>query len=99
MPFFLIKELGWFTIPICIFFCYVLLGLENLSAELENPFGYDANDLPLDHYSASIAMDVSEIIHRRRAMLAALSSVEATSRGGSCGTVSVGVVSSAFSSE
>merc|ERR1712039_117239 len=58
MPFFLIQKLGWFTIICVAFLGYVFTGLEHLAAEIENPFGADANDLPLDHFCARIATDV-----------------------------------------
>eukprot|EP00929_Paragymnodinium_shiwhaense_P043437 TRINITY_DN22336_c0_g1_i1.p1 TRINITY_DN22336_c0_g1~~TRINITY_DN22336_c0_g1_i1.p1 ORF type:complete len:415 (+),score=87.56 TRINITY_DN22336_c0_g1_i1:174-1418(+) len=66
MPFFLIMELGWLTIPTVLFFGYVIFGLENLAVEIENPFGYDANDLPMDTYIAEIARDIRDILSRRR---------------------------------
>eukprot|EP00928_Gymnodinium_smaydae_P019987 TRINITY_DN1770_c0_g1_i1.p1 TRINITY_DN1770_c0_g1~~TRINITY_DN1770_c0_g1_i1.p1 ORF type:complete len:502 (-),score=77.41 TRINITY_DN1770_c0_g1_i1:113-1618(-) len=67
MPFFLVMELGWFTIICVMFFSYVAIGLENLSAEIETPFGYDKNDLPLDQYCSNIARDIRDVLQRRYA--------------------------------
>eukprot|EP00746_Dinoflagellata_sp_MGD_P133132 gnl/MRDRNA2_/MRDRNA2_66827_c0_seq1.p1 gnl/MRDRNA2_/MRDRNA2_66827_c0~~gnl/MRDRNA2_/MRDRNA2_66827_c0_seq1.p1 ORF type:complete len:290 (+),score=34.74 gnl/MRDRNA2_/MRDRNA2_66827_c0_seq1:111-872(+) len=64
LPFFLVKGLGWATVPSVVFLAYVIIGLENLSIEIENPFGYDANDLPMDLYCAEIARDIRDICKR-----------------------------------
>eukprot|EP00929_Paragymnodinium_shiwhaense_P075103 TRINITY_DN38402_c0_g1_i1.p1 TRINITY_DN38402_c0_g1~~TRINITY_DN38402_c0_g1_i1.p1 ORF type:complete len:473 (+),score=90.29 TRINITY_DN38402_c0_g1_i1:128-1546(+) len=66
MPLFLVKDLGWSTIITVCFFSFVVTGLENLAVEIENPFGSDANDLPMERYCAEIARDVRDILHRRR---------------------------------
>merc|ERR1719450_1893853 len=65
VPFFLTREIGWFTGVFVGFYCYVVLGLENLAVEIENPFGTDANDLPLDHFVCMIARDVLDIVKRK----------------------------------
>merc|ERR1712118_493187 len=65
LPWFLVSPLRWATIPSVAFLAYVTIGLENLSMEIENPFGYDANDLPMDEFCAEIARDVRDIIQRR----------------------------------
>lgn len=41
---------------------YVLASLETLAEEVENPFGTDINDLPLDTLTAVIKKDVYEIL-------------------------------------
>jgi len=65
LPLALHEPLGWFAIPACWFIAFVLIGLENLSVEIEDPFGYDYNDLPMDQYCAEIARDVRDILDRR----------------------------------
>ncbi|CAG8437722.1 7761_t:CDS:2 [Diversispora eburnea] len=50
LPFTMIESLGWLTIPVIAVISFVLFGVEAIGAEIENPFGYDANDLPLDEY-------------------------------------------------
>lgn len=52
---------GFFVIPMIIVMIYVLWGLEALADELEDPFGYDDNDLPLDAMSATIAGNLAAI--------------------------------------
>lgn len=40
---------------------YILLGLEILSEELEEPFGKDDNDLPLNTIAKNIVRNVDQI--------------------------------------
>lgn len=61
LPFQLIGTLGWITIPGCIVSAYIILSLVAIGGELEDPFGQDVNDLPLDSYCHQIAQEL-EII-------------------------------------
>lgn len=42
--------IGWFTIPGMGLACMALLGILAIGWEIENPFGYDDNDLPQDDF-------------------------------------------------
>lgn len=48
LPFSLSSSLGFWSPVIVALIAYLLLGLDALSAELEEPFGLQENDLPLD---------------------------------------------------
>lgn len=37
---------------------YIILGLATIGSEIENPFGQDVNDLPLDTYCRQIAVEM-----------------------------------------
>lgn len=58
LPFQLVKLLDWVAIPGTILAGYVILGLAHIGRELENPFGQDVNDLPLDAYCHELAVDI-----------------------------------------
>ncbi|EPE09103.1 hypothetical protein F503_06879 [Ophiostoma piceae UAMH 11346] len=58
LPFQLFSALGWITIPASMAAGYIILGLLFIGREVENPFGQDVNDLPLDTYCAQIAAEV-----------------------------------------
>lgn len=58
LPFQLYPDLGWVTIPGCVAAAYIIIGLAAIGNELENPFGNDVNDLPLDQYCAELAMEL-----------------------------------------
>ena len=62
LPFGLVFSLGYFTIPIIPFILYVLASLELIAEEIEDPFGLDANDLPVDSICQNIHKHVSEIL-------------------------------------
>ncbi|KAJ9369308.1 hypothetical protein DTO282F9_4226 [Paecilomyces variotii] len=59
LPFQLFSYLGWITIPGSIVGAYIILGLSAIGEEVENPFGHDANDLPLDYYCERLAREFS----------------------------------------
>lgn len=48
LPFALAQSLGWWTVLLTLIISYTFFGLDILGTELEDPFGDDANDLPLD---------------------------------------------------
>ncbi len=47
LPFSLIHDLGWLSIPIVMLVFYTLVGIEIIGEEIEDPFGEDNNDLPM----------------------------------------------------
>ena len=51
----------YFTIPFVMFIFYVLASLEIIAEEIENPFGTDANDLPLDEMAKNIRNSIEMI--------------------------------------
>ncbi|KAF2996262.1 hypothetical protein E8E13_004414 [Curvularia kusanoi] len=64
LPFQLYKLLGWITIPASIFAAYIILGIALIGREIENPFGDDVNDLPLDAFCTQIRKDVDIIMSK-----------------------------------
>jgi putative membrane protein len=62
LPFGWVFSLGYFVIPIVPFILYVLASLELIAEEIENPFGEDANDLPVDQICNNIEKHVEEIL-------------------------------------
>ena len=61
LPFQLVLLLGWITIPATMFAAYIILGFLMIGEEIENPFGEDVNDLPLESYCEQIAADLDII--------------------------------------
>ncbi|EYE97829.1 UPF0187 domain membrane protein [Aspergillus ruber CBS 135680] len=61
LPFQLYTTLQWVTIPASIIAAYIILGLDTIGSEIENPFGHDVNDLPLDTYCRQIALELDII--------------------------------------
>ncbi|KZT22528.1 hypothetical protein NEOLEDRAFT_1097736 [Neolentinus lepideus HHB14362 ss-1] len=48
LPFQLLREFGWYTIPGVTIAAFIYLGFLAAGEEIEQPFGYDENDLDLD---------------------------------------------------
>lgn len=62
LPFGIIGTLAYYTIPTMALVSYALIGVEVISEEVEEPFGKEANDLPLIQLSNVIKNDVFEIL-------------------------------------
>ncbi len=62
LPFGWVFSLAYFTIPVVVLILYALASLEIIAEEIENPFGNDANDLPLQQICENIQKHVREII-------------------------------------
>lgn len=61
LPFGFVTAFSYFTIPIVIMLFYILVSIELIAEEIEDPFGHDINDLPTDELSEKIRNDVNEI--------------------------------------
>ncbi len=59
-----VKAMGWATIIVVSIASFTLLGIEAVGGEIENPFGYDANDLRLDVFcqGATILTNIKKSI-------------------------------------
>jgi ion channel-forming bestrophin family protein len=62
MPFALAKDFGYGAVIASMLTFFATMGLELLAEEVENPFGGDANDLPLDDIAATITRDVHAVL-------------------------------------
>lgn len=62
LPFGYVFSLGYYAVPVVIFIFYVLASLELIAEEIEDPFGFDANDLPIEKISTNIRKHVEEIL-------------------------------------
>ncbi|CAG8820882.1 34382_t:CDS:2, partial [Racocetra persica] len=51
LPFQLVGDLDWVTVPIVFLTSLILLGVDEIADEIENPFGTDPNDLAIDKVS------------------------------------------------
>jgi putative membrane protein len=61
LPLGFVFNLGYLVIPVVIFVFYVLASLELIAEEIEEPFGNDANDLPMQRMAENIRKNVVEI--------------------------------------
>lgn len=61
-PFQVVDSLQWLTIPATCLVAFALFGIEEIGVEIQNPFGYDENDLELDRYCEIIRSNVEEMM-------------------------------------
>ncbi|OAJ35850.1 hypothetical protein BDEG_20083 [Batrachochytrium dendrobatidis JEL423] len=64
LPFQLVSTMGWSTVVAVAAASFTLLGIEAIGGEIENPFGYDNNDLKLDKFCVEIKRELREMIIR-----------------------------------
>jgi putative membrane protein len=62
LPFGFVTTSGYMTIPIVVLISFVLLSVELIAEEIEDPFGRDINDLPTDELSEKIKDNIQEIL-------------------------------------
>jgi ion channel-forming bestrophin family protein len=63
LPFQLVGELGFWTAFVVGVISFSLFGIEEIGVEIENPFGHDLNDLPLDAICNNMKANVEDLIH------------------------------------
>ena len=62
LPFQLVDNLSWGTGLVVALVSFTLFGIEEIGIEIENPFGHDANDLPLDSICATMQRNIDDLI-------------------------------------
>ena len=62
LPIGYVFNLGYLVIPVVVFIFYVLASLEVIAEEIEDPFGNDSNDLPMDRLAETIGLNVQHVL-------------------------------------
>ncbi|PWN47985.1 UPF0187-domain-containing protein [Violaceomyces palustris] len=62
LPLTLVGELSWRMIPVVSLVAFTLIGLEGISSEIEDPFGDDPSDHPLDLFCSTVRYDIEQIM-------------------------------------
>jgi ion channel-forming bestrophin family protein len=58
----MVGEIGYWTGPIVGLVSFTLFGIEEIGLEIENPFGLDDNDLPLDEICRTMGRNVEHLM-------------------------------------
>jgi putative membrane protein len=62
LPFVLVRLVDWLAVPMTLIVSFGLVGIEEAGVEVEDPFGTDANDLPLESFCFTIARDTASLV-------------------------------------
>ena len=62
MPIGFVIDFKFWAVPIVTLVFYVFASIEVIAEEIEDPFGKDANDLPIDRIHATIKENLEEIL-------------------------------------
>lgn len=62
LPFAFMTEFHYWTVPIVLLIFFILVSVELISEEIEDPFGKDSNDLPTDELCDKIKRNTREIL-------------------------------------
>jgi ion channel-forming bestrophin family protein len=63
MPIGFVREFGYWAMPIVSALFYVFASIELIAEEIEDPFGEDSNDLPLEQICQNIKKNLAEIFY------------------------------------
>ena len=64
LPIGFVATFGWWSVPVVTLVFYILVSVELIAEEIEDPFGVDENDLPLDGLCETIQGNAEEILGR-----------------------------------
>lgn len=62
LPFQMVDSVGWGTPFLVGLISFAVFGIEEIGIEIENPFGHDANDLPLDAICLTMQQNIKDLI-------------------------------------
>ncbi len=62
LPFALLEPFGWYTVLDTLLVAYIFFGVEEIGVEIEDPFGIDDNDLPLEDICQTIERNITAVL-------------------------------------
>ncbi|KIW03742.1 uncharacterized protein PV09_05049 [Verruconis gallopava] len=66
LPFAMVDEWAWWTIPLVGVVTFTLYGIESIGKQLEDPFGYDRNDIKMDAIVEDAKMECEALLEEWR---------------------------------
>lgn len=70
----MVDEMGWWAIPIVCLVIFTLYGIEGIGSQLEDPFGYDRNDIKMDALVGDTKIEIDVVLTEWRAYSKAMES-------------------------
>jgi putative membrane protein len=62
----MVDEMGWWAIPIVSLVIFTLYGIEGIGSQLEDPFGYDRNDIKMDALAGDSKTEIDVVLSEWR---------------------------------
>jgi putative membrane protein len=62
LPFALLEPFNWVTIAATLLISYLMYGIEEIGVQIEDPFGSDDNDLPLEELCQKIEVQLKGLL-------------------------------------
>lgn len=62
LPFALVDDMSWWAVPIVVLVTFTLYGIDGIGLQLEDPFGYDRNDIKMDAIVEDIRSEISVLL-------------------------------------
>jgi putative membrane protein len=67
LPFAIVDDYRWWSIPIVAIVAFTLYGIEGIGVQLEDPFGYDKNDIKMDGIIEDTRQEIMVLLEEWRA--------------------------------
>ena len=64
LPIGYVINIGYFIIPLTVFIYYVLMSLEIIAEEIEDPFNNEENDIPMESIAQNIERNIDLIFKK-----------------------------------
>lgn len=58
----MVDELAWWAVPIVSLVTFTLYGIEGIGSQLEDPFGYDRNDIKMDAIDQDTKSEIETVL-------------------------------------
>lgn len=62
LPFALVSQMAWWAVPIVVLVTFTLYGIDGIASQLEDPFGYDRNDIRMDNIVEDIREEIAVMV-------------------------------------
>ena len=66
LPFAMVGEIGWWTVLVVSLVTFTLYGIEGIGQQLEDPFGYDKNDIKMDNIIEDLRVEIMVLLDQWR---------------------------------
>ncbi|TQB68985.1 hypothetical protein MPDQ_002448 [Monascus purpureus] len=69
LPFAMVDDMAWWTVPMVSLVTFTLYGIEGIGSQLEDPFGYDRNDIKMDAIVRDTKMEIDAVLSEWRKVM------------------------------